>query len=325
MNGQKYKKNRRNEMAILKRVVCLTFILGFVSGCHSQSADTNAVKLPDGWTSGDVKANGITLHYYRTGSGKLPPMVLIHGYTDNGLCWTDLALALEKKYDIIMIDLRGHGLSDAPKTGYDINDNVADVVGLIKALKLEHPVIIGHSLGGSITAIMAAQYPDIPQKAVLIDPPGLVNPLFEPGDAMNRARNWFTSDMSYLKKLSKEQLIREAAKRHPAISEAARARWADSKMQMKPQIIDSVLTIPPLKSYLPKITVPTLILKADANDVVKKTEIDAVSVNPNIKIVHIKGAGHLVHLEKPEESYAVLNDFLNDSKNLQKQAEQKKN
>jgi pimeloyl-ACP methyl ester carboxylesterase len=88
-------------------------------------------------------------------------------------------------------------------------------------------------------------------------------------------------------------------------------------MQMKPQIIDSVLTIPPLKPYLPKITVPTLILKADANDTVRKMELDAVSNMPNIKLIHIKGAGHLVHLERPEESLAVLNEFLEDSKSLQ--------
>ena len=72
-----------------------------------------------------------------------------------------------------MYDLRGHGLSEAPAAGYDINDNVSDIVGLIKALKLEHPVIIGHSLGGSIAAVVAAQYPDIPKKVVIIDPPGL--------------------------------------------------------------------------------------------------------------------------------------------------------
>ncbi|MGD0552300.1 MAG: alpha/beta hydrolase [Sedimentisphaerales bacterium] len=312
-------------MAIVKRLVCLTLIFGVASSCYSQSADTNAVKLPYGWTSGDVKANGITLHYYRTGNGSLPPMVLSHGYTDNGLCWTDLAHAMEKKYDVIMYDLRGHGLSDAPAKGYSIEDNVSDIVGLIKALKLQHPVIIGHSLGGSIAAIVAAQYPDIPKKVVLIDPPGLVKPMFETSEDMNRARSWFTRDMNNLKHLSKEDLIKVAAQRHPAISEAARGRWADSKMQMKPQIIDSVLTIPPLKPYLPKITVPTLILKADANDTVRKMEIDAVSAQPNIRVYHVKGAGHLVHLERPEESLVVLNDFLDDSKQQQNQAEKKKN
>ena len=306
-------------MTILKRVICLTLLFGFTPYCYSQSTDTNAIKLPDGWTSGDVKANGITLHYYRTGNGSLPPMALSHGYTDNGLCWTDLAFAMEKKYDVIMYDLRGHGLSDAPATGYSIEDNVSDIVGLIHALKLQHPVIIGHSLGGSIAAVVAAQYPDIPKKVVLIDPPGLLKPLFETSEDMNRARSWFTKDMNNLKHLSKEELIKVAAQRHPAISEAARGRWADSKMQMKPQIIDSVLTIPPLKSYLPKITVPTLILKADANDTIRKMEIDAVSAMPNIRIVHVKGAGHLVHLERPEESLAALNDFLGDSKQQQNQ------
>ena len=60
-------------MARWKLVICLTLIFGFASSCYSQSVDTNTVKLPDGWTSGDVKANGITLHYYRTGNGSLPP------------------------------------------------------------------------------------------------------------------------------------------------------------------------------------------------------------------------------------------------------------
>jgi pimeloyl-ACP methyl ester carboxylesterase len=321
--GKNPEKTGALKMTIVKRLVCLTLIFGFASSCYSQSADTNAVKLSEGWTSGDVKANGITLHYYRTGNGSQPPMVLSHGYTDNGLCWTDLAHAFEKKYDVIMYDLRGHGLSDAPATGYSIEDNVSDIVGLIHALKLQHPVIVGHSLGGSIAAVVAAQYPDIPKKVVLIDPPGLVKPMFESSEDMNRARIRFKKDLDYIKGLGREELIKEAAKRHPAISEAARGRWADSKMQIKPQIIDSVLTIPPLKPYLPKITVPTLILKADANDTIRKIEIDAVSAQPNIKIVHIKGAGHLVHLEKPEESLAVLNDFLGDSKQQQNQERKK--
>jgi pimeloyl-ACP methyl ester carboxylesterase len=301
-------------MAILKRVVCFTLILVFASYCYSQSTDANAVKLPDGWTSGDVKANGITLHYYRTGNGSLPPMVLAHGYTDNGLCWTDLAHAFEKKYDVIMYDLRGHGLSDAPDTGYSIEDYTLDLAGLIKELKLEHPVIIGHSLGGCIAASFAAHYPDIPLKVVLIDPPGLGKPFVESADDINRITSWFTKDFAYLKTLSREKLIKTAAQRHPAISEAARGRWADSKMQMKPPIIASVSAIAALPDDLPKITAPTLILKADANDTVRKMEIDAAGINPNVKIIHVKDAGHLVHLERPEESLAILNEFLEDSK-----------
>jgi pimeloyl-ACP methyl ester carboxylesterase len=91
-------------------------------------------------------------------------MVLLHGYTDAGLCWTDLAHEFEKDYDVIMMDYRGHGFSDAPLTGYKTEDYTADAVGLIEALELQKPIIIGHSMGGSIAARIVLTRPDIPQK-----------------------------------------------------------------------------------------------------------------------------------------------------------------
>src|SRR5258706_13126924 len=50
------------------------------------------------WQSGDVEANGLRLHYTRTGGAK-PPVVLAHGFSDDGLCWTPLAEALAPDYD----------------------------------------------------------------------------------------------------------------------------------------------------------------------------------------------------------------------------------
>lgn len=69
------------------------------------------------WKEGDVLANGIRMHYTRTGTGRGPDLVLLHGYSDNGRCWTPVAQALEADYDIVMIDARGHGLSEAPEEG----------------------------------------------------------------------------------------------------------------------------------------------------------------------------------------------------------------
>ena len=60
------------------------------------------------WQQGDVLTNGIRMHYYRTGGDK-PAMVLVHGFSDSGLCWTPVAKALAADYDVIMIDARGHG------------------------------------------------------------------------------------------------------------------------------------------------------------------------------------------------------------------------
>src|SRR3954451_3929160 len=53
------------------------------------------------WQDGEVATNGITLHYTRTGGDK-PPLVLAHGFSDDGLCWTPVAEALEADYDIVM-------------------------------------------------------------------------------------------------------------------------------------------------------------------------------------------------------------------------------
>src|SRR5438034_938510 len=61
------------------------------------------------WQSGDVEANGIRLHYTRTGGSK-PPLVLAHGVTDDGLCWTPVAEALAPDYDVIMVDERVTGM-----------------------------------------------------------------------------------------------------------------------------------------------------------------------------------------------------------------------
>ena len=70
-----------------------------------------------GWMDGYVKSNGIRIHYYRTGGDK-PPLVLNHGAMDDGLCWTRVARVLEQDYDVIMLDARGHGLSDSGQGDY---------------------------------------------------------------------------------------------------------------------------------------------------------------------------------------------------------------
>src|ERR671936_61945 len=102
------------------------------------------------WFSGEVSANGIRMHYSRTG-GDTPPLVLAHGATDDGLCWTRLARALEPEYDVIMPDARGHGRSDAPPSGYSSADHAQDLAGLIRALGLATPAVGGHSMGAATT------------------------------------------------------------------------------------------------------------------------------------------------------------------------------
>ena len=130
------------------------------------------------WRSDHVTANGIKMHYTRTG-GDGPPVVLCHGSTDNGLCWTPVARALEADYDVVMPDARGHGLTDAPESGYDVATRAADLAAFVAALGLERPVVGGHSMGASTTLCFAAGHPDMLRAAVLEDG-GIRMPGYEP-------------------------------------------------------------------------------------------------------------------------------------------------
>ena len=61
------------------------------------------------WYEGDVLSSGINVHYYRTGIGTKPALLLAHGFTDNGLCWSRTADALSADFDVVMVDARNHG------------------------------------------------------------------------------------------------------------------------------------------------------------------------------------------------------------------------
>ena len=131
---------------------------------------------PAGWTDGYVFANGIRIHYWRTGANtSKPPLVLAHGSSDDGLCWTNLAKEIQDGYDIIMFDARGHGLSDPPTPSDPPDVQVEDLAGLIRELKLERAVLMGHSMGSASVAHFAAKYPDVP-RAVILEDPALVRP-----------------------------------------------------------------------------------------------------------------------------------------------------
>lgn len=169
----------------------------------------------DVWSQGDVFANGIHIHYYRTG-GEKPPLVLLHGFTENGLCWSRVARALEQDYDIIMVDARGHGLSSGPEAGYSQELLREDVAGLIQGLRLVRPVVFGYSNGALTAAQLAAAHPELVSVVILEDPPWreastqppLTNKSGEPWPGY---RKWFNSWIAWHKALRTQTFAERVA------------------------------------------------------------------------------------------------------------------
>jgi len=119
---------------------------------------------------GTVMANGIGIYYERTGGDK-PPVVLCHGVRDSSRCWPRVEAALKSSDDVIRLDARDHGRSDAPEEGYGLDGLADDVAGVIAALGLKQPAVVGHSLGAMTAAELAGTYPDLVRCIVLEDPP----------------------------------------------------------------------------------------------------------------------------------------------------------
>ena len=103
-------------------------------------------------------------------SGK-PPLVLLHGIGSRGSSWWPVIDTLASHFHLYQLDLRGHGASDKPEAGYAVEVFAEDLQGVLEALALDRPAIMGHSLGGLVTLYWASQHPEAASALVLEDPP----------------------------------------------------------------------------------------------------------------------------------------------------------
>jgi len=271
------------------------------------------------WQSGDVVANGIRIHYYRTGEGK-PPIVLSHGFSDDGLCWTRLARVLEADYDVVMPDARGHGLSEAPDEGYASAGCAADLAGFIKALGLGRPAIGGHSMGGSTSLYCAALHPEVVGCAVLEDPG-----LWLPGaGATGPEREARVAEMRHMMEhaqtASREQLMEFCRKQRPTWDEVELGPWADAKKSMSPKAAGAPRAQEAMtwQEALAKVTCPTLLVTSDpalGGIVTPEAAERAKEVLPSLRVVRMTGAGHNIRREAFEPFVAAVRGFLAEEYN----------
>ncbi|MCK4857034.1 MAG: alpha/beta hydrolase [candidate division Zixibacteria bacterium] len=108
------------------------------------------------------------IYYKLTGAG--PPLVLIHGMALDHRIWHDLPEFLAREYQVLTYDLRGHGQSFAPETGYSYREHVNDLKALLAELKFDRVNIVAHSLGGAVAIKYALQMPNRVRNLVLAAP-----------------------------------------------------------------------------------------------------------------------------------------------------------
>jgi N-formylmaleamate deformylase len=258
------------------------------------------------WTSGVCEANGIQIHYLRTGGSK-PPVVLLHGLTASGACWSPLARALEGEYDVVMPDSRGHANSSTPLDGYRYGDLAADVVGLIQELGLAAAVLLGHSMGGMTAAVVASEVATALRGVLLADPTFL---------SPQRQREVHASDAALqhrrLLGSTKSEVMAQIRARHPHRSPELVELLAEARLQTRIDAFD-VLT-PPNPEYrrlVTSIEVPTLLVIAGDGAVVSlEAARELQTLNPRLRVEQMPGTGHGLPHDQPDRFAAVVKSFL---------------
>ena len=87
-------------------------------------------------------------------------IIFLHFSGANLMMWQRVVPYFQDRYRLILVDLRGHGNSDRPETGYHMDEMARDIVGLMQSLDLERAYVVGSSLGAEVGLSLAAHYPD---------------------------------------------------------------------------------------------------------------------------------------------------------------------
>lgn len=257
------------------------------------------------WATGNCHVDGVDIHYIRTG-GDLPPLVALHGLLGSGACLAPLARSLESSFDVVLLDARGHGKSSAPSKGYLYSDLAGDVAGLVKELKLQAPILLGHSMGGMTAAVAAANLGPSIAGLVLVDPT-FISPEWQ--------REVFESDIAgdHRRSLMSEraELLAQARLRHPARSAEVQECLVDARLQTSLSAFE-VLT-PPNPDYcelVKHISAPILLVIGDRGVVSLETAGKLRALNPLLRYETIADVGHGIPYDKPAQLGAAILPFL---------------
>jgi N-formylmaleamate deformylase len=270
------------------------------------------------WDQNDITVNGAKLHYYRNkkNAGK-PPLVLAHGFSDDSLCWNLIAADLQPKYDVILPDARGHGMSERVRPGEPV-DMTSDLAGFIQGLGLERPIVGGHALGATVALQLSVRYPELVRALFLEEPPW-----FLPEGAKIRPLDEYKKHpmAGFMKDItthSTRELIGLCHNEHPNWSELVTLTWCSAKKRLDPDIL-SIMKVQGTDwlEMVESIACPVLVIAADVEKggiITPELEARVKKLNNRINFVHIPGAGHYVRFEDQTAYVQALNAFLDTLK-----------
>lgn len=250
--------------------------------------------------------NGKKVNYEVKGSGK--NVVLLPGWLCDHRALAPIAEHLKKDFRVYSIDVIGFGKSELPDEPMNTDDYGDWLKKLLEELKIDNPILIGHSHGGRMTINYAGRNLGKINKIVLIDAAGIIP---------KRSKKYYIRVYTY-KFLKNMYKILPKTKMFENMKERSMGKFGSSDYKNSPGVLKKTMSNilnEDLKSIMPNIKAPTLLIWGDQDtDTPIEQGRTMEELIPGSGLVEIKGAGHYSYLNAPQIVYAVLDEFLKNDK-----------
>jgi abhydrolase domain-containing protein 6 len=251
--------------------------------------------------------------FLESSSSNKIPIVFLHGFGGDKDNWIRMIPHLKDQYRAISLDLPGFGESNRlPDENYSIAEQVKRVKKFTEKLGLKKFHIVGNSMGGSISAYYASQYPDEIISLILIDSAGVTSPIksdleieIEKGynpllvknmDDFDKLNNFIFVKKPYILGSIKEYFVEKALE--------------NTNINVK--ILNDIRNEKnPVEASLSKIKSHTLILWGDTDRIIHVSSTQVFQKNiKNSKLIVLKDCGHSPQIERPEEVASHILQFV---------------
>ncbi|HWG51602.1 MAG TPA: alpha/beta fold hydrolase [Candidatus Acidoferrales bacterium] len=251
--------------------------------------------------------------YSEGGKDNAEPVVLVHGFSASADTWNRMAAQLTKRYHVVAPDLPGWGEStrlDSASYGYTAQ--LQRLHDFLQQLGMRRFHLVGHSMGGCLSAGYAARYPDEVITLALIAPHGVTEPQqSELAACVARGDNWLivSSPEGY------ERLMNNLFVQRPYIPRAVLEYMAQQTVRRSAKtqrIFDEIQAInPPLLERLGQINVPTLIVWGDDDKLIHVSAAEVFrNAIGNSEVLIMSKTGHMPLLENVKQCGSAYAAFL---------------
>jgi esterase len=277
------------------------------------------VELPE---SHHTVIGRMRLHYLDWGTKGRHPILFLHGGGLNAHTWDLVCLMLRDRYHCVALDQRGHGDSEwEPTADYRFDAQVADLEGFIERLKLQRPLLVGHSMGGFAAMGYAIRHAATMAGLVLVD--------IAPETSMKgslKIRNFITQDRELD---SVEEFVERALKFNPArnrqllrrsllhnLRELPNGKWTwkhDPKRIPENFQSEHHERKTMIKESASAIVCPTLVLRGERSDVLSDDNAREFAASvPKGRWLRVENAGHTIQGDNPRALLDALEPFLGE-------------